>query len=153
MRIERLTASDLDAVLEIEQQSFRQPWRRVSFLSELSREDALYLKVEPDDCAGCGPVIGYLCARRIEEDLYILKLAVTRKWQGRGIASKLLESSFRWAVERSVSYALLDVRHSNCTAIGLYKKHGFQTVGLRPKYYSDTGEDALVMRKNLKEDL
>jgi ribosomal-protein-alanine N-acetyltransferase len=153
MRIGRLTASDLDSVLEIEQQSFRQPWQRVSFLSELSRGDALYLKAAANDCESCEPVIGYICARCIETELYILKLAVSKDWHRFGIGSRLLKSSFQWAIERGLSDALLDVRSSNRAAIRLYEKHGFQTVGLRPKYYSDTGEDALVMRKHLKEDL
>ena len=81
--------------------------------------------------------------------MYILKLAVSEKWRGRGIASRLLEESLHRALERNAASAVLDVRLSNQQAISLYQKHGFLRVGTRPGYSLDTGEDALVMRKNL----
>ena len=85
--------------------------------------------------------------------MYILKIAVTPKKQRQGIASWLLRKSFGLAAEKDTQLVFLDVRPSNVPAIKLYKKLGFQTVGIRPNYYSETKEDALVMRKRLKEEI
>ena len=102
---------------------------------------------------GCNhSVTAYLCGRIVGDEIYILKLAVSEKWRGCGIGSKLLKESLRRALEKNTLSAVLDVRLSNHPAIELYKKHGFQAIGIRPGYYIDTGEDALMMRKNLKED-
>jgi ribosomal-protein-alanine N-acetyltransferase len=152
MKIEVFSPSDIDAVLKIESHSFRQPWGRISFLSELSCVEAIRL-VARINREGLDTAIAYMCGRFIGNEIYILKLAVSEKWRTCGIASQLLKEGLCRAVEKNMFSAVLDVRLSNRPAIGLYRKHGFQTVGIRPGYYSDTGEDALVMRKNLKEDL
>jgi ribosomal-protein-alanine N-acetyltransferase len=57
------------------------------------------------------------------------------------------------SVEQGAKSAHLEVRPSNITAIELYQKLGFERVGRRPKYYTDSKEDALLMMKILKEDL
>jgi len=85
--------------------------------------------------------------------MYILKIAVTPKRQRQGIATWLLRKSFLLASEKNARVAFIDVRPSNVPAIKLYKKLGFQTVGIRPNYYTETREDALVMRKRLKEEI
>ena len=149
MVIENFTLADIDAVVDIETHSFRQPWGPKSFMAELSCKESISL-VMRSGAADCPQtVIGYMCGRWIGSEMYILKLAVSEKWRGRGIASRLLEESLRRALERNAASAVLDVRLSNQQAISLYQKHGFLRVGTRPGYYLDTGEDALVMRKNL----
>ena len=153
MKIAGFSESDIDPVLEIENHSFRQPWRRISFLEELSCKNSLNLVVQGGESPPREEVIAYLCSRLIEKEMYILKIAVAGRWRRHGIASLLLKESFQAACEENTASAVLDVRLSNRPAICLYKKHGFQTAGIRPNYYSDTGEAALVMRKNLKEDL
>lgn len=153
MKIEDFTPSDLDAVLDIETRSFRQPWGPKSFLAELSCKESITLVMKSNEADCPDTVIGYMCGRLVEGEIYILKLAVSENWRGCGFGSQLLTESLRRAVEKKSFSAVLDVRLSNQRAIALYKKHGFQTVGMRPKYYLDTGEDALVMRKNLKEDI
>jgi ribosomal-protein-alanine N-acetyltransferase len=153
MKIEAFSTSDIDAVLKIESQSFRQPWGRISFLSELSCKEAIRLVAREYGDGLNNSVIAYMCGRFIVEEFYILKLAVSKKWRTCGIASQLLKEGLRRVAKKNTFSAVLDVRLSNQPAIGLYRKHGFQTVGIRPGYYSDTGEDALVMRHNLKEDL
>lgn len=153
MKIEEFTPSDLDAVLDIETRSFRQPWGPRSFLAELSCKESITLVMKGNGADCRETVLGYMCGRLIEGELYILKLAVSENWRCCGIGSQLLTESLRLAGEKNSLSAVLDVRLSNKRAISMYKKHGFQMIGKRPKYYLDTGEDALVMRKNLKEDI
>jgi len=140
---------DLDAVVAIERQAFRHPWSRDSFLKEITCECALNLVVRGDDTQYPHGVVAYLCSRLIHREMYILKLAVAQNWRRKGVASMLLKESFSRALEKAALTAILDVRRSNFPAISFYHKHGFQVVGSRPAYYSDTGEDALVMRKKL----
>lgn len=153
MKIEDFTPSDLDAVLDIETRSFRQPWGSTSFMTELTYTESIMLVMRGNETDRQQRVIGYLCGRLIGSEIYILKLAVSKNWRGCGIASQLLEEGLCRAAEKRTISAVLDVRFTNQPAISLYKKHGFQMVGRRPNYYLDTGEDALVMRKNLKEDI
>jgi ribosomal-protein-alanine N-acetyltransferase len=81
--------------------------------------------------------------------MHILKVAVTPALRGQGIASWLLERCFKLSVEHGARSAHLEVRPSNRPAVGLYRKLGFEVIGKRPKYYSDTKEDALLMMKIL----
>ena len=147
------TASDIDEVSEIERMCFPSPWKTSAFVEELSCRDAFDWVVKETGETGGNSIIAYICSRLIIQDMYILKIAVTPRRQRQGIASWLLEKCFVLASEKNVQIAFLDVRPSNIPAIKLYKKLGFHTVGIRPNYYIETREDALVMRKHLKEEI
>ncbi len=147
------TASHIDAVSEIERICFPAPWKTSAFAEELSCRDAFDWVVKETGETGAKSIIAYICTRLIVHDMYILKIAVTPRRQRQGIASWLLKKCLVLASEKNVQVAFLDVRPSNIPAIKLYKKLGFQTVGIRPNYYSETKEDALVMRKHLKEEI
>ncbi len=148
-----MTASDIDAVAKIERSCFPIPWKASAFVEELSFRDAFDWVVKETD-ENCGnSIIAYICSRLIRNGMYILKIAVTPKRQRQGIAAWLLRKSFLLASEKDTRVAFLDVRPSNEPAIKLYKKLGFQTIGIRPNYYIETREDALVMRKRLKEEI
>lgn len=148
-----LTASDIEAVAEIERSCFPTPWNTSAFNEELSCRDAFDWVVKETDESFKNAIIAYICSRLIIHDMYILKIAVTPERQRQGIASWLLRKSFGLAAKKDARLVFLDVRPSNVPAINLYKKLGFQTVGIRPNYYSETQEDALVMRKRIKEEV
>ena len=151
--ITAFSEGDLDAALTIEAESFEHPWSHLSFLEELSNRNALNLVAKGEDIETAYPIIAYVFSRIISRELYILKLAVAKGWRRHGVASQLLKESFWVASRKDMTTAILDVRQTNRPAIHLYKKHDFYPVEIRPKYYTDTREDALVMKKNLKEDL
>jgi ribosomal-protein-alanine N-acetyltransferase len=85
------------------------------------------------------------------DEIHLLKIAVAPRWRRRGIATWLLGFCFGLAQRRNARKVYLEVRRSNGSAIDLYDKVGFQIIGTRPKYYTDTGEDALIMMKSLEE--
>jgi ribosomal-protein-alanine N-acetyltransferase len=64
-----------------------------------------------------------------------------------------LKKCFTTGLKQGATSAFLEVRPSNASAMALYSKKGFRLIGRRPKYYTDTREDALVLMKNLKEDV
>ena len=148
-----MTSADLKAILEIEQISFRWPWGRISFESELQRQNAFNYIVKSNNDASLEQVIAYVILRLIVDELHILKIAVKPAWRGQGIATWLLEQCFKLGGERGAESIRLEVRTSNIPAVGLYQKLGFKVIANRPRYYTDTKEDALIMMKNLKEDI
>ncbi|MCX7822322.1 MAG: ribosomal protein S18-alanine N-acetyltransferase [Syntrophobacterales bacterium] len=101
-----------------------------------------------------GRIVGYLCARILEDFLEILNIAVHPEYQGLGIGSSLLY----WVINQAarvggVKRAILEVRASNEVALRLYIRHGFKLVGEREGYYLTPGgrEKALLMECRLSE--
>jgi ribosomal-protein-alanine N-acetyltransferase len=134
---------DLDRVCEIEVEVFPMPWSREAFECEL----------EPDRCAFPwvaeldGEVVAYLISWLVEDEVHVGNIAVVPALQGKGVGKKLFSHCLARAAERGVVRATLEVRVSNERAIALYESHGFIPVALRKRYYSDSGEDAVVMLK------
>lgn len=145
--------SDLEPILEIEQHSFRWPWSRLSFENELSCPNAFNFLVKSDDETAAGQIVAYAFLRLIADELHILKIAVAQTQRKQGIASWLMTRCFRIAAKSGATSVFLEVRPSNVAAVGLYQKLGFTIIGRRPNYYAESKEDALVMAKNLKEDI
>ncbi|MGC8810901.1 MAG: ribosomal protein S18-alanine N-acetyltransferase, partial [bacterium] len=84
-------------------------------------------------------------------EVHILNIAVHPQNRQRGIGSSLLQHGLAYGWQKGGRYFTLEVRRSNYPAIGLYKKFQFQPWGIRRRYYTDTGEDALVMGLHLEE--
>jgi [ribosomal protein S18]-alanine N-acetyltransferase len=143
--IRPMTAADLDEVLVIELSSFRRPWKREHFESELSGRHSL-----PFVAAVGGRVVGYVCLMSLFEEAQILDIAVSPDQRGRGIGRALLEHACTVAREHQAEVLALEVRESSQAAIALYLRSGFKRVGIRPAYY-EASEDAILMEKNLKE--
>lgn len=143
-----LQESHIDEILAIEKASFRQPWQRNYFLSELNcnaAQDVVALESRNEQ------IIAYACMRRLLDEMHVLKIAVAHPWRRRGVATWLMREGFQRAREHRMKTVLLEVRRSNHAARRLYEKLGFQIVGTRLRYYPDTGEDALMMIKTLEE--
>ena len=146
-------ADELEPVLAIEQRSFQWPWGRLAFEAELTRQNAGNY-IAKASAAGAGEqVIAYAFFRKVADELHLLKIAVAPSWRGQGIGTRLLERCFAISATRGAASVHLEVRTSNKPAIELYHKLGFEVVGKRHNYYEDTKEDALLMTKNLKEEL
>ena len=146
-------ADELDPVLDIEQHSFRWPWGRLSFEGELSCQNSCNYIVKSDANGTGEQVVAYAFFRRVSDELHLLKIAVSPTWREHGIATRLLERSFAISTKQGAASVHLEVRPSNTAAIKLYLKLGFEMIGRRHKYYADTKEDAVLMMKNLKEEL
>jgi ribosomal-protein-alanine N-acetyltransferase len=153
LKLTSVDPADIKPILEIERRSFSRPWNRISFLGELACEQAHSYVVKRSDGQEKEKVIGYIFFRLIEQQLHILKIAVTPNWRCRGIASRLLEQCIAQALEMGAESAFLEVRPSNEAAIRFYRKQGFRVIDRKPNYYADTREDALVLLKNLKEEV
>ncbi|MDF1593099.1 MAG: ribosomal protein S18-alanine N-acetyltransferase [Desulfobacterales bacterium] len=146
-----ITEPDIDAILPIESHSFQRPWGRGSFLSELEMPGAENLAVRYTDYGGHERIVAYIFFRLAADEMHILKIAVASEWRCQGIATVLMEKSLALAEHKGGSVAYLEMRPGNTAAVMLYRKLGFRVIGKRTNYYSETGEDALVMSKTIRE--
>jgi ribosomal-protein-alanine N-acetyltransferase len=146
-------ADELESILAIEQRCFRWPWGRLSFEGELSCQNACNYVVKSSTNGTGERVVAYAFFRRVADELHLLKIAVTPDYRRHGIATRLLQRCFAINAKKGATSVHLEVRPSNNAAIELYLKLGFEVIGRRHKYYADTKEDAILMMKNLKEEL
>ena len=151
--LEAITPQDLDKILTIDHAAFKRPWHRKSFLEELAFDNAYNYAVRAQLVDQRMEIIAYVFLRILLTEMHILRIAVAKEFQDRGVATWLLQQCFRLAKQKKVYSVFIEVRPTNKSAIALYRKSGFQLLGSRPRYYPETGEDALVMVKHLKEHL
>ena len=146
-----MTEGDIESVLAIETAVFPLPWSRESLLSQIGYRYAMDLVVKMERQLEKENICAYSCNHLIGTELEILRIAVDLKYRRLGIGSRLLDAVLSRAMDQGATEAFLEVRPSNASALALYTARGFQVVGRRINYYSETGEDALVMMKQLKE--
>jgi ribosomal-protein-alanine N-acetyltransferase len=138
-----LQVADLDEVLEIERHAFGSPWSRQILREELDRSwahvDVLRCRTEPRR------ITAYINYWLVRDEVHLLNLAVHPSMRRRGLGRALLDHMIAFANRHRCRYVTLEVRRSNQTAIELYRRVGFAPVGIRPRYYTDDQEDAVVM--------
>lgn len=141
LRIEPMTFQDLPAVHAIERASFSVPWPDDAYRNELSTNRlASYVVARADD-----GVVGFAGLWVMVDEAHVTTFAVDPRWRRHGVGERILLALLDLAVARRAREATLEVRLSNMPARRLYEKYGFRPVGIRPRYYSDNGEDALIM--------
>jgi ribosomal-protein-alanine N-acetyltransferase len=136
---------DVPGVMEIEKVSFPIPWSRQTYLAEILHNDRAYYLVARLG----GQVAGYVGIWLIAGEGHITNIAVHPQYRGQGIGTKLLDALSNEARQRGASRLTLEVRVSNVEAQRVYTRCGFLKVGIRPQYYLDNNEDALIMWKDL----
>lgn len=135
------SAEDLSAICAIEQECFRIPWDNASIkneLTELSWSRTLVAKKEQQ-------TVGYLCFWTVVDEFQILKVAVRKPFRNQRIAEKLIQAVIEMGKTENIALITLELRQSNQAAKRLYEKVRFQVAGVRPRYYTDTNEDAILM--------
>jgi ribosomal-protein-alanine N-acetyltransferase len=141
LEVEPMTLADIPAVHRIERASFPVPWPDYAFSQEIQANRlAHYLVVR----AGREPV-AYGGMWLMVDEAHITTFAVLPEWRRRGVGARLLLALMEVALDLGARVTTLEVRISNRPARALYSLFGFRPVGVRPRYYSDNGEDALIM--------
>lgn len=150
MNIRRMKAADLDAVVEIDIQSFSLPWPANAFALELVNPGARCWVAESQDLPGAPQkVIAALVIWRVLDEAHIATLAVDSAHRRQGIGRLLMQAGMRAAYAEGARLYHLEVRAGNLAAQKMYFDLGYEIVGRRPRYYKDNGEDALLMTLNL----
>ncbi len=131
----------LRSVLRIEDLVYPRPWSMSLFLSELNlRSSRCYLVARSRR-----EVVGYAGLMMTLDDGHITTVAVDPVWQRRHVGARLLAALAREAVARGAVNLTLEVRVGNAGARDLYRRFGFEAVGVRKGYYAESHEDAVVM--------
>jgi ribosomal-protein-alanine N-acetyltransferase len=136
--VRRLAYSDLPAVISIERRSFPTPWSLAMFVLELSKPSGICLAATVED-----ELVGYLVCSRYDQVWHLMNVAVAPERRRSGIARRLIGKLVDEA-GGDLPFTL-EVRVSNRPAITMYERLGFRSAGVRPRYYQDNGEDALIM--------
>jgi [ribosomal protein S18]-alanine N-acetyltransferase len=140
VKVREMRPGDVSQVVAIEAATSTTPWTRAMFMAELGRPGTIDLVADLG-----GDVLGYVMVSRYADVWHILNVCVREAHRGQGIAGQMLEVLFERAGGKPHLGFTLEVRVSNATAIGLYRRKGFMEHGVRPRYYSDNGEDAIIM--------
>jgi [ribosomal protein S18]-alanine N-acetyltransferase len=139
--IEPMGLDDLPTVQAIEELSFTTPWPPHAYRSEIETNRlAQYIVARVG-----GRVVAYAGMWMMVDEAHITTFAVDPGWRRQRIGERMLMTLLDLARGRRAREATLEVRLSNLAARRLYEKYGFRPVGLRPRYYSDDNEDALIM--------
>ena len=139
--VEAMRLIDLPTVHDIERRSFSTPWPAHAYRTELETNRLAHYRVARAN----GRVVAYAGIWLMVDEAHITTFAVEPAWRRRRIGETLLLALLDLAIERGALEATLEVRLSNLAARRLYEKYGFRPVGIRPRYYSDNTEDALIM--------
>jgi [ribosomal protein S18]-alanine N-acetyltransferase len=140
-----MTREDLRAVMRLEEELFApDTWTQAMYLEELGLRDTRHYLVAVDG----DEVVGYAGLIAYPDEAHVATIGVTAARQGEGIGGTLLDALLAEADRRS-PVVLLEVRATDDATQGLYRRRGFVPIGVRPNYYPLSGEDAVVMRREL----
>ncbi|MCA1553570.1 MAG: ribosomal protein S18-alanine N-acetyltransferase [Chloroflexi bacterium] len=166
--VEPLAVSDIDEIMAIEREAFSAPWTPSAYRHELLRNEmaryyvvrqhhapvhartrsplrSLLAKSPPSGASALPPILAYGGFWIMVDEAHISTIASAHEWRGKGLGELLLIGMIEHAHEFGVEKVTLEVRVSNTVAQNLYHKYGFEVEGRRRRYYSDNGEDALIM--------
>lgn len=142
MKITPFEKKHLDDVCKIENECFSSPWSRENLESQIECPTSHFLVAEVD-----GKAVGYMGLQIFSGEGYVTNIAVLPNFRGRGIAQALINEQLKNEME----FITLEVRESNTPAVNLYTKMGFKNVGVRPNFYSNPTENAIIMTRYINE--
>lgn len=142
IKIENMKAEHINEVENIEKKCFANPWSRADLEQQLNLDTSHFAVATLD-----GNVVGYMGLQIFSGEGYVTNVAVLPEYRRQGIAKMLIEKQ----LQNEMSFITLEVRESNLPAIKLYESCGFENVGIRPKFYSNPTENAIIMTRYFTE--
>jgi ribosomal-protein-alanine N-acetyltransferase len=143
--IRQMTHEDMPAVIALEKAAFKNPWSPELLRRELDHDWSTILLVEEPKPDGSKELLGLAIFWIVQDEVHVLNVATAPQHRRKGVARAVMEEMLARGRHRRCVLATLEVRRSNEAAIHLYRSFGFRSVGVRPNYYVDEKEDALVM--------
>jgi ribosomal-protein-alanine N-acetyltransferase len=139
---------DVPDLLAIENVQFPEPWTKNMLLDEIANVATRRYTVAALE----GRIVGYLGVMFVLDELHINTIGTLPDFEGRGVATSLMDDAWRDAKERGIKRATLEVAASNLRAQRLYYRYGFKPVGVRKNYYERIKEDALILWADLVDE-
>ena len=140
----KMSFQDFDEIKDSLADDFDNFWNKTVLKEELINPNSYYLVAKSENM-----ILGFAGISQVLDEATLTNIVVRKDCRGHGIASLILEDLIRNAVANKASFITLEVNINNIPAINLYKKYGFEKVGLRKKYYNHK-DDALLMTKKFK---
>ena len=142
IRYELMNETHVGGVAELEKLCFSDPWSLASVTGELTNPLSLWVVALDGE-----KVVGYVGSQTVMGDADMMNIAVAPDYRKQGIAASLVTELISQLKEKEAVSLTLEVRASNAAAISLYEKLGFRQVGVRPNYYRNPKENAILYRK------
>ena len=142
--IREMRIDDIEYVSRLERRCYTLPWSSSAYVTEVGNSNAYYTVAALPD----GTIAGYAGVWVIMDELHMTTIAVDPSVRGLKIGERLLLDVIREGIKRGAERATLEVRERNTVAHNLYLKYGFEDVAVRKNYYSDNGENAIIMWAN-----
>jgi len=134
------TADDVEKIAEVEKECFSEPWSEQMIRSCLGENTDVYV-LEAE-----GVLCGFsVLDRSLVTEAEIHNVAVAKAYRGNSLSKLLMDAMIGSAKEKGITRIMLEVRASNQAAISLYASYGFEKVGIRPGYYRQPTENAILM--------
>ena len=142
--IRTMRLDDIEYVSRLERRCYTLPWSSSAYVTEVGNPSAYYtVAILPD-----GTIVGYCGMWVIMDELHMTTIAVDPSVRGLKIGERLLLNMIQEGIQRGAERATLEVRERNTVGHNLYVKYGFEDVAVRKNYYSDNGENAIIMWAN-----
>lgn len=148
LQLRRMAMDDLPAVMAIQSGAFTNPWSLDMVKKELTQDWSTVLLAERPGPAGW-EVLGFAVFWLVHDEVHVLNVAVHPEARRQGVGRALMEAAVSHGRRHRCATITLEVRRSNGAAQALYESLGFRRVGLRPAYYGDNQEDAVIMTADL----
>ena len=143
IRVRIAKSSDLDDIYDLDVQTFAMPWSKEALSYDILENDNAFVIVAEYE----GEFAGYADIWTVLDEADLNSIAVRVDFRRKGIGDAIMLAMTEILSANGVATINLEVRVSNMPAIKLYKKYGFNECGVRPVYYLDNGEDALIMKR------
>ena len=143
IRVRIAKSSDLDDIYDLDVQTFAMPWSKEALSYDILENDNAFVIVAEYE----GEFAGYADIWTVLDEADLNSIAVRVDFRRKGIGDAIMLAMIEMLSTSGVATINLEVRVSNMPAIKLYKKYGFNECGVRPGYYLDNGEDALIMKR------
>jgi len=147
--ISEAVLTDVPRLYVIECASFSEPWSENSLTEFIVNRELRFCLAAREDGSPDAKILGYVGFQFVLDEGEIANLAVDPEYRGKGVGYALLEALARECQRRKIRVIHLEVRPSNAAALSIYRKCGFVEAGRRRGYYADTGEDALLMTREI----
>ena len=144
MTFTEMKAEHVPQVAQLEKLCFADPWSEMSIASELQSIWSYWVVALDGD-----QIVGYVGSQSSVDETDIMNIAVHPDYRRQGIGRDLVLALAEALQKKGIRGLMLEVRQSNAPAIALYEQLGFQQVGMRPNYYRNPKENALILRKEL----
>jgi ribosomal-protein-alanine N-acetyltransferase len=145
LAIEPMREDDVPTVQEIERHIFATPWPRNAYYRELSSRNSAYYVVLRREGRGGSEIVGYGGMWRLYDEAHVTTIGVRQDLQHQGLGRVIFAGLIQASYDMGAKWVTLEVRASNENAMRMYEAYGFKVIGRRKGYYTDNGEDAIVM--------